>query len=63
MSDGGELLKQIRRNHAALDACAGHTFTPETEILFSWFKCSSCGGRVSGEAARWYARGRAHGKP
>ncbi|WP_175712230.1 hypothetical protein [Burkholderia ambifaria] len=52
---------QVKANHALLDACSKHAFSPiEPGRLLSRHRCVSCGGEVDAHAAHWYARGLLH---
>lgn len=66
MIDTKQILADVRKNMAALDACAGpHDFsidaTPQKPLFKKW-RCSKCGGVVEQQCRLWYERGLKHWK-
>lgn len=59
------IAAQVKINHEALTACAGHAFAViDSTKLMPRYRCANCGGEVDSHAAHWYQRGREHaGKP
>ena len=57
-----EILADVRANGAKLAACQRHEFVSESpgKMGAKW-RCTACGGTVSGTDANWYSLGRKHG--
>lgn len=57
-----EVWDEVKANNAVLGACQRHQFecTDPTRLSAKW-RCTACGGTVSGNSAYWYALGRSHG--
>lgn len=57
-----EIWAGVKANSAKLDACQRHEFVCEAPgKLGAKWRCSACGGTVSGTDAHWYNLGRSHG--
>ncbi len=65
--EADQLFREVKANHARLDACAGpHDFQvnemyPHGKLVRN-YKCSKCGGIVETLHKNWYERGLAHGR-
>lgn len=57
-----EIWDDVTANNNLLSSCSRHDFecTDPTRLSAKW-RCSACGGTVSGNAAYWYNIGRSHG--
>ena len=63
MSDGAEILAQIKNNATSLKDCAGpHEFVQGGNSELRRFFCKKCGGEVNAQSAHWYNAGLAHGR-
>ena len=67
-AESKKILDEVKSNLDRLERCAGpHAFEsiPDPRrpqvLLGRRYRCAGCGGEVSGDAYRWYARGLAHG--
>ena len=56
------ILADVKANGAKLAACQRHEFFSESpgKMGAKW-RCTACGGTVSGTNAHWYSLGRKHG--
>lgn len=55
------IAEQVKKNHAALNGCAGHAFTAINPGGFmTKFRCANCNGEVDHHAHHWYVQGRKH---
>lgn len=59
------IAEQVKKNHAALNACGGHAFAAiKPGVMMTKYRCANCGGEVDHHAFHWYELGRTHaGKP
>lgn len=61
--DIARVIAWTKENAAKLKLCPLHNFKPEDpSTALTQYRCTACGGVVSGEAARWFAIGLTQGR-
>jgi hypothetical protein len=65
-AESKKIWEQVKANHAKLDACEGHEFSPVAKYpdrpdhALKDYVCTKCGGRIDAIAHHWYQMGMKH---